>query len=210
MKQYILSTKKSAGSVTLYLSITFTLILSLIIYTVESCHLDALTAHAEGISYMSLDSLFSNYCLPLFEKYGLFCLNEQGLNLSEELERYAGTNCATPMSLLSDNKSFLGIAGADADIDKVTYITDNDGEIFVEQVCDYVKYMELSSLADGLISYVSTDYPEVYKNDENGTPVVSVDSIDTSSFGKYIPDSSDNTGETSIDLSDIDAETFEE
>lgn len=210
MKQYILSTKKSAGSVTLYLSITFTLILSLIIYTVESCHLDALTAHAEGISYMSLDSLFSNYCLPLFEKYGLFCLNEQGLNLSEELERYAGTNCATPMSLLSDNKSFLGIAGADADIDKVTYITDNDGEIFVEQVCDYVKYMELSSLADGLISYVSTDYPEVYKNDENGTPVVSVDSIDTSSFGKYIPDSSDNTGGTSMDLSDIDAETFEE
>lgn len=210
MKLHTLQFKKSDGSVTLYLSLTFTLILSLIIYTIESCHLDALTAHAEGVSYTSLDSLFGNYCLPLFEKYGLFCLNEQGLNLTEELERYAGTNCATPKTLFSDNKSFLGMHGADADITKVTYLTDNDGEIFVEQICDYVKYMELSSLADSLISCASTDYPDVYKNDENGTPVVSVNSIDTSSFGKYIPDSSDNDGETSIDLSDIDAKTFED
>lgn len=209
MRILTIHSKRFAASVTLYLSVTFTLILSLVIYTVESCHIDALTAHAEGISYISLDSLFSNYCLPLFEKYGLFCLNEQGLNLTEELERYAGMNCATPMTLLSDNKSFLGINGADADITKITYITDNDGEIFAEQICDYVKYMELSSIADSLISYATTDYPEVYKNDENGTPVVSFDSIDTSSFGKYISETSDNTGETSVDLSDINPETFE-
>ena len=76
------------GSVTIFLSISIGLIVSLVFYTIESCHLDVLVARSEGITYLSLDSLFGQYCLPLFEEYGLFCLNEQGLDLENEIKKY--------------------------------------------------------------------------------------------------------------------------
>ena len=82
-------TKKVKGSITIFLSLSLSLIASVLFYTLESCHLDALIARSEGITYLSLDSLFSQYCLPLFENYGLFCLNEQGLDLENEIKKYA-------------------------------------------------------------------------------------------------------------------------
>lgn len=198
------------GSVTLYLSITLSLILTLIFYTLESCHLDSLAAHAEGISYMATDSLFSQYCIPLFEKYGLFCLNEQGLELKDELKKYAESNCSIPQSLLSDYKSFLKMSVSDVDIEDLTYITDNDGEVFVEQICEYVKYLEISSLVNDLLEDADSDYPDVYQYKEDGSPDLSFDNIDVYALDEYAPDDSENDGETSIDVSDIDAESFED
>ena len=78
-----------SGSITIFLSISLSIIISLIFYTLESCHIDSLVARSEGITYLSLDSLFGQYCLPLFEDYGLFCLNEQGMNLENEIKKYA-------------------------------------------------------------------------------------------------------------------------
>ena len=204
------SISAASASVTIYLSITFSLLLSLLVYTIESCHLSSLIAHGEGISYMSLDSLFGQYCLPLFEKYGLFCLNEQGLDLAEDLKKYAENNCAVPYSLLKSNHSFLKMSVDSVDITDTTYITDNDGEIFVQQVCDYIKYLELSEAVDNLLDDCDTDYPNLYSSDDSGTPDISFDSIDLSKLDAYVPDDSDDTGETSIDISDIDAKTFED
>ena len=114
-----------------------------------------------------------------------------------------------PDSFFSDNKSFLCTDDANVNINSLTYITDNDCEEFVNQVCDYVKYMEISSLAEDLMLYVQNDYPEVYSNDENGSPKISLDSIDTDSLKNYIPSSSDDKT-TNIEIKDIDASTFED
>lgn len=202
--------KPIKASITLYLSICFSLMFSLIVYTIESCHLDSLIARSEGITYMSLDSLFSEYCLPLFEKYGLFCLNEQGLDLTKQLEKYADANCTMPYSLFSNHGSFLKLSLKNVDITDTTYITDNDGQVFVQQVCDYVQYLEISALANQLQADSQTDYPIVYPVDEFGNPIMSFDSIDISAFDGYLPDQSQNTGKTSIDVSTVDSENFED
>lgn len=198
------------GSVTLYLSICFSLMMTLIVYTIESCHLDALVARSESITYISLDSLFGEYCLPLFEKYGLFCLNEQGLDIDSLLEEYANENCSIPFSLLTGNDSFLKLSLDSSDVTDITYITDNNGEVLVEQVCDYVKYLEVSALASQLQEDASTEYPSVYPVDENGELNMSIDAIDVTSLMSYAPDSSKNDGKTSINTDDIDADSFED
>lgn len=113
------SIKKFNGAITIFLSLSLSLIVSLIFYTLESCHLDALVARSEGITYLSLDSLFGQYCLPLFEDYGLFCLNEQGIDLENEIKKYADQNTRTPSSILSSNSSFLNLSVDNVDITSV-------------------------------------------------------------------------------------------
>ena len=151
------------GSVTIYLSLSLTLIVSLIIYTIESCHIDSLVAHSNGVTYLSLDSLFGQYCLPIFEKYGLFCLNEQGLNLEEEIKKYSKANSSTAKSLTNNYGSFLNMSVENIEIDNIKYLTDDDGEIFANQVCDYTKYLKLSDLANELIGHTQSKYPDMFE-----------------------------------------------
>lgn len=170
--------KRIQGSVTIFLSLSFSIIVSLVFYTIESCHLDALIARSEGITYLSLDSLFGQYCLPLFEDYGLFCLNEQGLDLENELKKYADYNSKTPSSILSNNSSFLNLSVQDVDITSIKYLTDDDGAMFVSQIGDYVKYMELASYAQNLCDESNKDKPKVFTTDKNGNLDMDFNSID--------------------------------
>lgn len=194
----LISTK---GSVTIYISLALTLIVSIIFYTLESCHLDSLVARSEGVTYLSLDSLFGQYCLPLFEDYGIFCLNEQGLNLENEIKKYADHNGKTPSTLSADTSSFLNLTVNNVDISSVKYITDDDGANFVSQICDYVKYMELTAYAETLCSQSNTSIPEVFATDENGNLNLDFNTIDTdkaSSLGSY--DTNADSSNTSSDI----------
>ena len=172
------STRKSKGSITIFLSLSLSVIVSLIFYTLESCHLDALIARSNGITYLSLDSLFGQYCLPLFEDYGLFCLNEQGLDLENEIKKYADYNTRTPSTALNSSSSFLNLTVNNVDITSTKYITDDDGEIFVSQICDYVKYMELANYAQTLCDNSNSNTPEVFTTSEEGTLNIDFNSID--------------------------------
>ena len=192
------SIKKFNGAITIFLSLSLSLIVSLIFYTLESCHLDALVARSEGITYLSLDSLFGQYCLPLFEDYGLFCLNEQGIDLENEIKKYADQNTRTPSSILSSNSSFLNLSVDNVDITSVKYITDNDGEAFVSQICDYVKYMEIATYAQSLCDSSNISTPEMFVTSEDGTLNMDFNSIDLEKANsvKSYDNNSDSNSET--------------
>lgn len=175
-----LKTDKKKGAITVFLSLSFSIILSLVFYTIESCHIDSLVARSESITYLSLDSLFGQYCLPLFEEYGLFCLNEQGLDLENELNKYADYNSKTPSFVLLKSSSFLNLTAKNVDIKKTYYITDNDAKEFVRQISDYVKYMEIYSFAQELCDDDKTDMPEVFTTNDEGVLDIDFDSIDMS------------------------------
>ena len=170
--------KKLNASITIFLSLSLSIIVSLLFYTLESCHLDALIARSEGITYLSLDSLFGQYCLPLFEDYGLFCLNEQGLDLENEIKKYADYNSRTPSSILKNNSSFLNLTVDNVDITSIKYLTDDDGDPFVSQICDYVKYMELATYAQTLCDNSKISTPEVFTTTEAGSLNMDFNSID--------------------------------
>lgn len=196
------------GTVSLHLAIVFSLLMTLIFYTIESCHLSALACRADGVSYMASDSLFAHYCLPIFEKYGLFVLNEQGINMDILITSYAEENCdfsSNPFYML---QSFLGLSLDDIEITDVHYITDDDAADFVAQVCEQVKYLELTNLAEELLDTADTDSPEVFTQDSSGVPDINFDNVDASSYAKYASENLTSGGDTDEDLSDIDADSF--
>ena len=206
IKRNLYNVKKATGSITIFLSLSITLVFSLVFYTIESCHLDTLVARSEGITYLSLDSLFAQYCLPLFEEFGLFCLNEQGMDFENEIKKYADQNCQTPASILSSSSTFLNLSVTNVDITSVKYITDDDASAFVEQICDYAKYMEFSSFAEDLCNYSNTSLPKIFSTDNEGNLNFDFTSIDSKvadiikSFDTNIySDTSSNTS-TSTDL----------
>ena len=207
-KQIFSSNNNIKGSVTIFLSISIGLIVSLVFYTIESCHLDALVARSESITYFSLDSLFGQYCLPLFEEYGVFCLNEQGMDLENEIKKYADQNSKTPSSILSNNSSFLNLSVSNVDITSIKYLTDNNADAFVTQVCDYAKYMELAGFVNDLCDYSNTPRPEVFSTDENGTLDFDFSSIDISTaeailkFASDVDSDSDSDSEFDEDFVD--------
>lgn len=176
----IFSSKTISGSVTIFLSLSISLIVSLVFYTIESCHLDALVARSEGITYLSLDSLFGQYCLPLFEEFGIFCLNEQGMDIENEIKKYADQNSRTPASIVNDNGSFLNLSVKNVDITSKKYLTDDDAAPFVEQICDHCKYMELASFAEEICDYSNTSRPEVFSTNEDGNLEFDFSTIDNS------------------------------
>ncbi len=199
---------KNVGAISIHLAITFSLLVTLIFYTIESCHQSALVCHADGISYIISDSLFSNYCLPLFERYGIFALNEQGLDIDSTLTSYASENCDFSPNSFYQLESFLNLKLKDVVIKNVSYITDNDAADFVSQICEQVKYLELTNLANELLATSSTDYPDLFKQDSSGIPDINFEDFDMTSYSKYVPLNISSDGETNEDLSDIDADNF--
>ncbi len=202
------STFSKKGSISLHLAISFSLLLTLVFYTIESCHMGALTARADGISYLSADSLMGNYCLPLFERYGLFCLNEQGLDMEALLTSYAKNNCTVSPNSLYGLESFLELSVDEIEVANIHYITDNNATDFVSQVCEHIKYLELGNLANTLLEYSDEDIPQVFEQTENGLPNIDFEDIDPDTYENYIPKDIITDGETDEDLSNIDPDTF--
>lgn len=200
--------KNISASVTLYLSICLSLILSLVCYTIESCRLDGQICRAEGISYISTDSVMSHYCLPLFSEYGIFALNDQGIDIPNYITKYADKNCETPKGLLWTQGSFLDIDIGQTDIKNYTYLTDKDGEIFANQISDYIMLLELDAAIDKLLSLTESDTLEIFSQTKDGTPDINFDNIDSSVLEQYIDDDVKRTGETNEDLSKINKTTF--
>lgn len=204
------NTIKLCGSISLHLAIAFSLIMTLIFYTIESCHQTALACRADGVSYISTDSLFASYCLPLFEKYGLFVLNEQGLDLESLLKCYAKENVKSGSSSYPTYhlESFLNINFQDLKITNTHYITDNDAHDFVSQICEQVKYLELTTLANDLLHLCETDSPEIYTQDDSGIPNIDFNNFKMDNYLKYAPLDLTSDGETKEDIKDIDADSF--
>ena len=208
MNLFMRTNSNTKGAVTLHLAIAFSLLMTLIFYTIESSHQSALACRADGISYIASDSLFAHYCLPLFEKYGLFALNEQGLDLDSLLKTYAKKNCESSPNPLYQLESFLKLKLNNIDIKQVTYLTDNDGNDFVSQICEQVKYLELTNLAEELLDTSKTDFPDIFEQNSSGLPNIDFENFDIDAYTKYAPTNPLSNGETDQNLDGIDCDTF--
>lgn len=205
-----MNTTSNIGAISLHLAIAFSLIMTLIFYTIESCHQSALACRADGISYIASDSLFAHYCLPLFKKYGLFSLNEQGLDMDSLLNLYAKENCDFSSIPLYQLESFLGLDLKNIDIKQVNYLTDNDGKDFVAQICEQVKYLELTNLADELLDISKTDSPDIFTQDSYGKPDINFDNINMNTYNQYVPSNISSGGKTDENIEDINPNDFSE
>lgn len=130
--------KSFKGSITIFLTLIFTLVLALVCILLESVRISSAVTRAEGITYMGLDSCFAEYGRELFDEYGVLFLWNTENQFINTYERVAGDNCNIKNGLKIKGTDIYGLKLKDVTINQVQYCTDNDGEVFEKQVYDYM------------------------------------------------------------------------
>ena len=143
------ASKYSNGSITIFLALCLTLMISVILSTIESARRLAVSAYLEGITAMAMDSVFGDYCRQLWEEYQVFSVVTNEIEFENSLESYITQN---------SNNGFLQADLNDITINELCNFTDNNGEYFIEQVLSSMKYQEISYIADYILADSNIDY----------------------------------------------------
>ncbi len=151
------------GSVSIYLALTLTIILSLIFTVIESARITSIKSRNEGITFSALDSTFSHFALQLYENYGIFGLFDTKENFIDSVKDYASYNCNPTSITLKYSFNLTRSKIANALCNNMYFLPDKDGVIFASQVVEYEKHRivsdslsEIISINDGLNNYERT------------------------------------------------------
>ncbi|MCF0228717.1 MAG: hypothetical protein HUJ76_03345, partial [Parasporobacterium sp.] len=134
---------RQKGSITIYLALSMVLIMGLVCTLIESARVSCINSKLEGITFMAVDSCFSEFASEVFEDYGIMALWMSEGELVSELDTFINRN--------------LGIEGTDAYQDADLYLMEHDGSVisdiehltdeggrpFEEQVTEYMEYFAL-------------------------------------------------------------------
>lgn len=151
------------GSITVFLTLIFTVVLALICTVIESGRVYTAGVRAKSLTYMALESEFAGYSRQLFDDYGILMLWEKG-SIEESLKKYIDAN--NSMADIDTKKSrfdMLNLQLNSIELENITYATDDGGDDFVKQVLEYGKYEMAGSAAEQLVNYYKS-----YNNPEAG------------------------------------------
>lgn len=138
------------GSITIFLALSFTLIMSVIFSTLESARRIAVSSFLEGVTQISMDSTFSEFCKQLWEDYHIFATVTNNEEFLKDMESYVDGNI--------ENNSFFKSFSDEITIIETTDLTSNNTEYFISQILNYMKYKEITSVADFLLVKSGIDY----------------------------------------------------
>lgn len=136
---------QAEGSVSIYLALTFTIMLSLILVIVEGARENAVRVKLECAMDLSLSSIFAEYNRPLLEQYDLFFIDTSyGLEgasidrLEEHLESYLEDNFA-----MNEEpgivKNLLELYTEEVNITDYSLASDEEGLLIKRQAVSYMK-----------------------------------------------------------------------
>lgn len=133
------------GSISIYLALTFTIMLSLILLIVEGARENAIRMKVECAMDLSLSSIFAEYNRPLLEQYDLFFIDTSyGLEkasihrVEEHLETYLENNfeMGKEVGIL---KNLLEIYTEEANITEYSLASDQTGLLIKRQAVSHMK-----------------------------------------------------------------------
>lgn len=121
------------GQITVFLSLILLCMFSLICSLIESARIAGARCYLEMAAYSALDSVMSQYHLPLWENYrilGVEYTEEQAVEaeFGRYLKEYLNTSNWYAMTLDS------------VEAKKLIHLTDNDGKYLEQQILDFMKY----------------------------------------------------------------------
>lgn len=139
-KQY-----KVKGSISIYLALTFTILLSLILVIIEGAREEAIRLKIECATDLSLNSVFAEYNRELLEQYDLFFIDTSyGLDhasihrMEEHLKAYLDDNFTVDQTagLLKD---LMGIYTEEVTVTDYSLASDETGLMMKRQAVSYMK-----------------------------------------------------------------------
>ncbi|MCH5280900.1 MAG: hypothetical protein J1E61_05470 [Lachnospiraceae bacterium] len=139
-KQY-----KAEGSISIYLALTFTIMLSLILVIIEGAREEAVRLKAECAVDLSLHSIFAEYNRELLEQYDLFFIDTSyGLDhasihrTEEHLKAYLDDNFTVEQTA-GILKDLLGMYTEEVSVTDYSLASDEMGLLIKRQAVSYMK-----------------------------------------------------------------------
>lgn len=132
--------KINKGSLSVFSAISFMLIAQYLFVVLEASRYEEMKKITEIQARAQIESLFAEYCKPLWEEYHvLACNSDQDyvkVMLNETAEKYSLLN---ENSILSANSNFVRAILEDSEISNLELITDNDGRVFESEISRYMR-----------------------------------------------------------------------
>lgn len=135
------------GAVTVFFALSVSIICALLLSVAESARTQSARLYLTQAVNASVDSLFSQYHQPLWEKYRLLGLEHYSdEQLQKEMEEF--------LSPYLEAKNWYPMKIEAAEISKKQCLTDEDGKLFEEEVLAYMKYGIAASVMEGSLAEV--------------------------------------------------------
>lgn len=141
----------AGGEITIFLTLMLLILLSFFATAVESARMSALEAFGERNLRLAVQSVFSEYCRPLWDQYHLFMLEGDSAEtrLPSEFEKYQSEISG---SFFKQEENMFNLASE-------TPFLEEGGEAFLHQIKEYMKY----HLADDYFSDEKSKAEEMEK-----------------------------------------------
>ena len=138
--------QKYKGSITIFAALSFMLIAQFIFTMLEVSRTIEVRKTLQMNTESVLESIFANYCSPLWEEYrllGTSVVNSDGdlsfNNVQAQLQNLTDVNLGGREKSLLAGTSMLTAKMTDANFEEFLLMTDDNGAVFQEVVCAYMK-----------------------------------------------------------------------
>lgn len=135
------------GSITLFLALTLTIILSLIFSLLEAARVQALVRIARRDLQLRLESAFGRYHVPIWDNYHMLFLDGKDAKGQFNLSVLEGI-LMEEAALEQMERGFYRISLKNIEIEKYALATDQKGKFFREQACRAIKEKLAAQAAD--------------------------------------------------------------
>ncbi|MBO4375603.1 MAG: hypothetical protein J5829_10910 [Lachnospiraceae bacterium] len=163
---------KYRGTITVFLSLILTLMLSLIMAVLESAIYHGERMKTEMIMDMGMDSIFAEYNRMLLSRYDLYFIDtsygteRSGMNeVSGHLKHYLEKNCDTSKGSFLFRGDFFDMKLQSEEVMDISYASDSTGRVFKRQAIEAIKDIYGISVLDSLIEKVKKDADD-YKDSD--------------------------------------------
>lgn len=158
--------RKESGVITVFLSISLLLILSFFFTIIEGARIYVAKEYGERALSTAMNSLTAEYYGPLWKEYHIFGLdgsyggeNIDRNTMSNRIEEYMSYTFYPDqnLSLVSEVNTvdFFGISIDSLSVEGMTLLTDYQGELFLDQAVQYMKYKEVGNGLESLLDNMS-------------------------------------------------------
>ncbi|WP_155838067.1 DUF5702 domain-containing protein [Butyrivibrio sp. FCS014] len=140
------ASSRTKGYLTVFLSLTITLIMSLILALFQGARIGAVKMKTECVADIAMNSVLAEYNRQLYEQYGLLMVdtsygraNPSIVNTREHLRHYVQKNFdRSTAGRLINAQTITSMYCEDVDITGSSFATDNDFSVFARQILAYM------------------------------------------------------------------------
>lgn len=152
--------KNEKGSITVFLSLIMLLVFSVVCTVIENSRISSSYARSNEITYMAMDSVFSEYAREIFEDYGIMVLWKDDKQVVNEYMKYVKKNSNYTKDYSKKIYDILGLRHKSSTISNIKSALCNGGEEIYNQIYDYMK----DAVSEDVINKILVDSDKLSQN----------------------------------------------